>query len=384
MVDADTGQIRDVAGLAQLASEFPDSGTVRLRLLNAQLEGGDGNGVLATLEWLNQRGYVFSEVARGQIPKLVGEGLAERATALLLPPAAPVERSAVVLSVPEFAGLTESVVREPRDDRTVISSVSERAIFAKRPGGGWDAYRPEGVANISGMALDPRDSTIWLGVGNIDGGEGRNDAFSGLLALPYSASQEIRIAAPAGVSLSDITVAEDGAVYASDPVGGGVYARFAGEDTLSTLIAPGTFRSPQGLAASADGRRLYVSDYRYGIAIVDLETRAVSRLVSDIPAILDGVDGLWRYGNELVAMQNGTSPMRIVAFRLSEDGLRVIGQRVLERAHADWTEPLSGSLDGDNLLYIGNGQWDRYVAGQQAQDKPPLPTEIRILRLSEQ
>lgn len=43
-VDAATGTIADVAGLEQLARDFPDSTNVRLRLFNAQLEAGDGEG----------------------------------------------------------------------------------------------------------------------------------------------------------------------------------------------------------------------------------------------------------------------------------------------------------------------------------------------------
>ena len=39
-VDAATGAIADVAGLEQLARDFPDSTSVRLRLFNAQLAAG--------------------------------------------------------------------------------------------------------------------------------------------------------------------------------------------------------------------------------------------------------------------------------------------------------------------------------------------------------
>ena len=80
-------------------------------------------------------------------------------------------------------------------------------------------------------------------------------------------------------------------------------------------------------------------------------------------------------------MQNGTSPMRISAFELSENGMRVIGHRVLEQAHSEWTEPLSGSIDGDALIYVGNGQWDRYFEGELKEGMEALPTQIRRLPL---
>ena len=177
-------------------------------------------------------------------------------------------------------------------------------------------------------------------------------------------------------------MAADGKLFAGDPQGGGVYTATADDEELQTLVSSGTFRSPQGLATSEDNTKLFVSDYRYGIAIIDLETRDVSRLASDIPVILDGVDGLWRYGSKLIAVQNGTSPMRISAFELSEDGTRVISHRVLEQAHSEWTELLSGSIDSDALIYVGNGQWDRYIEGELKEGMEALPTPIRRLPLA--
>jgi len=377
-VTADSGEIKDLAGLQELAEAFPNSGTVHLRLLNAQLEAGEFDALLETLAWLKERGYVFSDLTQRQIPKLVGEEFAEQAKALLIEKARVVETSEVIETTPAEAGLTESVLRDPIDDRLVITSVSHHGVLGKKPYAGWDGFVIEGAANISGIAASPDNRIIWLGAGNIDGSDPKGE-FSGVAGLTRVGREVIRIAAPDGVAISDITVAGDGTIFGSDPIGGGVYLASPGDQQMRALVPPGTFRSPQGLAVSKDGKKLYVSDYRYGIAIVDLATGEVSRLATDLPLILDGVDGMWRYRNELIVVQNGTSPMRIGALELSEDGLSVNGYRLLEQAHSQWTEPLSGSLDGNALIYVANGQWDRFVQGEPAQDKPTLPTQIRRL-----
>ncbi len=379
-VDEETSKIRELAGLKALAIAYPESSNVRLRLLTAQYQAQDFAGMLDTLAWLKARGYVFGEVSQQQIPKLIGEEYTQQARDLLIPVSATIGTSTIITNVPADARLIESVLRDPVDDRLIVTSVIDRAVFGLRPGGEWDGYRFAGVGNLSGIAISPDKQWIWLGAGHIDGSDNAT-GFAGLIGMGRVGREERRIPAPHGVSLSDITVADEGTVYASDPIGGGVYFTQPEDPELSTLIAPGTFRSPQGLAASSDGAKLYVSDYRYGIAIIDLETKSVARLSSEIPLILDGVDGLWRHGTRLIAMQNGTSPMRIVAFDLSQDGMRVIGHQILEQANPDWTEPLSGSLDGDRLLYVGNGQWDRYVQGEPVPDKPALPTQIRVLPL---
>ena len=377
-VDADTGQIRDIAGLEQLARDFPDSGTVRLRALQPYLQAEEMEKVMETLKWLYDRGYVFSEVSQQQISNLMEGVDPGRIAERLRSEAEVIETSQAIDFVVADAQLIESVLRDPIDDRLIVTSVIDKAVFAHKWAKSWEGYRPKGAANLSGIALSWDAAVIWFGSGHIDGSDD-TDGFAGLIGLTREGTREIRIAAPNDVSISDIVAADDGMIYGSDPIEGGVYFASPEDEQMQALVPPGTFRSPQGLAVSADGTKLYVSDYRYGIAVVDLRTSKVSRLSTDLPLILDGIDGMWRYGNELIAVQNGTSPMRIAAFELSEDGMSVIGHRILEQAHSEWTEPLSGNLDGDSLLYIGNGQWDRFVKGEPVQDKPALPTQIRRL-----
>ncbi len=381
-VDEATGQIRDVEGLEQLARDFPDSGTVRLRMLQPLLEAGETEKLLETLRWLKARGYVFGEVSQTQVPKLVGEEHAEAAKALLIPSADVIATSEVIATIPAEAGLVESVVRHPSSKMLIASSVSGQSLHVLLPSDVWANVPMPQVSDLSGIVWDPHTGMNWIASSNIDGSEDDEHVMEGLLGVLDGVQPTAFAQAPDGSKISDLAVALDGTIFASDPINGGIYAKLAGADaSLEDFIPPGTFRSPQGLVTSADNTKLYVSDYRYGIAIVDLETRAVSRLASDIPVILDGIDGLWRFGSELIAMQNGTSPMRISAFELSEDGMRVVGHRVLEQANPDWTEPLSGSIDGDALIYVGNGQWDRYFQGELKQGMEPSPTQIRRLPL---
>ncbi len=381
-VDADTGQISDVAGLEALAEAFPDSSSVRLRLLNAQFGVEDFEGALATLNWLKQRGYVFSETAQGQIPELVGETFAARAKALLVPKAEIIDASEVVATVPAEAGLVEGLFAPDSDNVLLATSITGNSLHLFEPEGGWSDARIPGANDLSGIVSEPDNSMGWIASANLDGSEGESGLFTGLIGLTGDINNPILVPAPEGAAVSDLAISGDATVYASDPLNGGIYRKPVGATQLELLIAPGTFRSPQGLALSADDKRLYVSDYRYGLAIVDLASGGVQRLSSEVPVILDGTDGLFLHGNDLIAIQNGTSPMRISAFTLSEDGNRIIAARALEQAHPGWTEPLGGSIAHGALFYVATGQWDRFVKGEPAADKPAIPTEIRRLPLS--
>jgi len=380
-VDAATGQIADVAGLEQLARDFPDSTSVRLRLFNAQLEAGEGEGALASLRWLAARGHAFSERAKARIPELIGPAHAQAARDAVAGVPLVIGGSTVFSTLPAEAGLIESVFVLPGEEGAMASSVSRRSLFALGSKGNWIEVPIPPAQALSGIAVAPDGNVAWIASANIDGATSDPAGFTGLIGLVGPIRDPLMIAAPEGVVVSDLTVGPDGTVYASDPQGGGIYRARPGAKALETLAAPGTFRSPQGLAVSADGTRLYVSDYRYGLAMIYLASGAVSRVASDVPAALDGIDGLWLHKGELIAVQNGTSPTRISAFRLSEDGTRIIGHRILEQAHPDWTEPLGGSIADGALYYVATGQWDRYDKGTLREGVEPLPTVIRRLPL---
>jgi hypothetical protein len=380
--DAATGQIADVAGLEQLARDFPDSTSVRLRLLNAQLRAGEGEAALASLAWLKVRGHVFSAGAQTQIPALIGASDADAARALLIAQAEVIAASTIFETVQAEAGLIETVFVAANGMEALATSVSQRAVFVRGGEAEWIAFPIPDANALSGLVAAPDNSIGWIASANIDGSPDDPARFTGLYGLTGDFADLLRIPAPQGVKLSDLAAGPDGTVYASDPQGGGIYRARRDSAQLTALVAPGTLRSPQGLAVSADGQRLYVSDYRYGLAMIDLASGAVSRLTSDVPAALDGIDGLWRDGDTLIAVQNGTSPMRISAFTLSADGTRITGHRILEQAHPDWTEPLGGNIAGGALTYVSTGQWDRYDKGALREGASAIPTQIRRLPLA--
>ena len=180
-----------------------------------------------------------------------------------------------------------------------------------------------------------------------------------------------------------LAVAADGTVYASDPNTGAVYRAGATDTALTIFVPPGRLRSPQGLVPSADGRRLYVSDYGYGLAEVRLADGAVSRLESDANTMLDGIDGLYPWRGGLIAIQNGTSPRRILYLALSADGDRIVSVRVLESGNPEWGEPTLGAVRPRDFLYVADAQWERYGEhGALQGEGAPRATPVRLLRPS--
>ena len=160
--------------------------------------------------------------------------------------------------------------------------------------------------------------------------------------------------------LGDLVFADDDTIYATESLTGALYHYSISENEFTEVIAPGQLRSMQGLVLDESGDYLYVADYVGGLFRVRLEDYSIERVVGDETTNLFGIDGLYRYGDELIAIQNGIRPNRVAAFQLADDGLTVTGTRVLARNLPQFDEPTLGTLFGDSLLFVANSHWNRF------------------------
>jgi len=381
-VDASTGRLTGITDLQALLFMFPDSASVMRRLIAAYIGETRRSDALAQAVELAERGYVFS--AEAQELLLTFEPTDEQRAALGLQEAngKPIEASRALASVPAEVHLVEGAWRDPKSGDLFVTSVVSRGLYVRRGEGSWTPVPIAGAGSLSGMTFDPATGLLWVASAVFDETPNPETAFRGVIAIdPSTGLEKGRLPAPDGGSPSDLVMA-GGSLLASDPLSGALYVARPTDGELSVLVEPGTFRSPQGLIQWSD-EVLLVSDYAYGLAFVDTDTRAW-RVGSDVPVLLDGIDGMWRHGDKIIAVQNGARPPRIVELTMSSDGRRVTTLRELERAHSGWTEPVSGTIVGDDLVYVATGQWGSFGEGGALREGAvSQPTELRVLSLVE-
>lgn len=378
--DAATGQLASVEDLTRLAADFPDSASVRLRLLNALLNAGNEEAAGKEALELAVRRYAFSAGAQPVIVNVLDPDYAAWFEAATARNRTPLEKSTLLATVPADALLVESVARDPKTGDLYATTIVSRALFMKRGAADWQRLDLDGAGSLSGMAYDSKAKLLWVASGNFEQIPG-DKVYAALLGFDPATGQVVRrLYANGMVALGDVAVGDDGTVYVADPIEGVIHYARPGDDGLRALVGAGVFRSPQGMVAVPGGKLLIVSDYRYGLAAVDTQSGKVSRFASARPAMLDGIDGLWRNGRNLVAVQNGTSPMRIVRLEMSGDWLTVQQVTVLEQAHSARTEPVGGAVWYGELVYVATGQWDRFGEGGALDEgNAPGPTGIRVL-----
>ncbi|MFQ5609336.1 MAG: hypothetical protein ACE5F8_03600, partial [Woeseiaceae bacterium] len=226
-----------------------------------------------------------------------------------------------------------------------------KTLVTAEQGGHWSVF---------GMRYDGKGA-LWYVSAAIDefadrdaGDAGRNGLFavdtaSGSMLvkahLPQTGNKQV---------LGDLILVDDDTILVADQADGVVYRYTISTEEFSTVIERGRIASPQGLVLDASGDYLYVADYTGGLFRAHIESGEVDRVRSPDSVSDYGIDGLYRYGNRLIAIQNGIRPNRVVELELSVAGDEIVGSRIVAMNLPQFDDPNLGQIVGDEFLFIAN------------------------------
>jgi sugar lactone lactonase YvrE len=320
----------------------------------------------------------------------------------------PRSSSVRAFTLPDPDLLTEDIAYDPGTGRFFVSSVREAKIVTIGKGGGAASdFVPPGrdaIWGVLALAVDARRGVLWATTAAMPQTRGYREADQGHTAvLRYDlATGKLQkrydlplppapLPAPKGSAaggpppaeerlrvLGDMTVAPNGDVFVSEAVTGAVYTVGHARDELETLVAPGTFISPQTPAVTPDGRRLLVADYVRGIGIVDLATRATTWMTHPKGVAVNGIDGLYLHGDSLLAVQNGTEPNRVIRLFLDRTLTRILRWEPLDSHSPGLGAPTHGTVVGRDFFYLANSGWDQLADDGSVKPGAALtPAEVR-------
>ncbi len=279
--------------------------------------------------------------------------------------------------------IAEGIARDAATDRLFIASVATRRIVTIHDGQQHDFahlpndYSPLGIA-VSG-------NTLWVTAAVVRQGSG-HDGPSALIALDKRDGhvRNVYPVADAGRHiLNDLTFAPDGAVYASDAGDGSIYVLASHARALTQLGGQALFKSPQGMAVSADGKSLLVADYSLGLVKLDIASATVTPLQIPDGVNVKGIDGLARLPNgTFLASQNGLSRPRILHLSLAGDWSQVTSFDVIAADDEAVADPSLVMADQSGAYVVGVSQWGSFGQDQQTPTKPLQPWRIVRLQLS--
>lgn len=325
-------------------------------------------------DWLKvaaEMGFVFQTEGREDLRACRGHAACRDALAALERNRQPKATSAIAftLAVPRL--LPEGLAYDAASDSFFVSSVRQRLILKVGPSRQPQPFadRSAGLWAALGLAIDAPRKRLWVAtaaMAEMADAMPADEGKSALVALDLATGSRIaRYDLPPGRPhvLGDVIVAPNGDVFTTDSISPALYRLPAGGGALEPLAAGEPFVSLQGLALSADGTRLFVADYAKGLFAVDLDSRRVRLLDAPRAAGILGIDGLYRAGDALIGVQNGSAPPRLL--RLAVEGDRVTSVEVVDAGHPSAPDPTLGVVVGNRFYYIGNSQWESARPGGQ-------------------
>jgi len=271
--------------------------------------------------------------------------------------------------------LPEGIAHDAATGRYFIGSIHQRKIVVVEPFGRVRDWSRKGVGldAILGLFVDAPRRLLWAVSTNGFETESEHTRRNAVLAFDLANGRlRHRIELPQAAQLNDLAVAADGTVFVTDTLGSAVW-RLAPQAKLAQKLGEGKMlRGANGIAISSQGK-LYVATST-GIALLDAASGAARRMQQPDEVVSGGIDGLYYHGGELIGIQNGPNPGRVIALKLSPDGARIQSMRVLQsHHHPAFNEPTTGTIVGENLVLIANS----HIASRQPDGRIERAEKLR-------
>jgi hypothetical protein len=291
---------------------------------------------------------------------------------------------ATAFLLPDSDLLSEDVDYDPSGHLFFVTSVRQKKIIAVETGGAaHDFARAPDSWPMMAIKIDRARSLVWATEVAIQGFNFTSESDwgrSAVLCYDLRTGKLLRrIEGPKGSALGDMALMTNGDVVVSDGEGGGIY-RLAAQSSALERLDTGDFISPQTPAIHPDGKLIFVPDYERGIAVLDLSTKQVHWLSTNGRFALNGIDGLYFDHGRLIAVQNGTSPERVIAFTLNATFSEITAQTIIERSTGTLGDPTHGVVVGKIFYYIANSGWDCIDdhGNLKPGSKLPVPRIMRV------
>jgi streptogramin lyase len=302
----------------------------------------------------------------------------------------PVVHSEVDFKLAEPGLVATGIAIDSRNGDTYVASVRMRKIVRRSKSGQASDFVREaqdGFLASGSLAIDAPRGMLYASSSAVPfmrGYRKEDEGKSGVFSFDLKSGKLLRKVFLASDSkphfLNALAIDHDGTVYVSDSLASGIYRLRPGEQMLEVFVPKEIFKASQGLAFSADEKTIYVADFSDGVWALDVASKERHLLESPSNVWLAGLDGLSRVGNNLIAVQIGVRPERVLRLNLDPKAEKISSVEILEMNHPEYEAPIQGVIDGKTFVYVANSQLELGNAetGAFAEDRARPTVVLRL------
>ncbi|HWT15874.1 MAG TPA: hypothetical protein VN581_08830 [Patescibacteria group bacterium] len=370
--------------LAKLFAMRPMQGTIGYELAAAYARQDDKRNAYDVLVRLQGSGYGFDPTKDARFDNVKGTRVWDYVVLNLQANLTPFGGGRPGFDLPAGDTLFESIGYDPVRKKFVVASVREGSIHLVDEHGAMSSFIPAGPDNgllaSYGLAVDAPRDLLWV-IGNgvphkkgiAQGDFGRSVLYKFVLSTGKLAGKfEVPVAHRPSL-LSSIAVSPKGDVVVADGVARRIY-QLSGEQ-LQVIVENPRLTSIRGMVYDKTATKLYFADYDLGLFGIDLNTGKPFAVAPEKGLTLYSIDGLAWWNDQLIVVQNGFPPARVMRLQLDETGTRVQHAQALDAAKPEFGLPTQGVVVGDAFWVIANsqrGQYDSYGIPKDAAKLKPV------------
>ena len=363
----------------------PDSPRYLRMLAAVSALTGDEDGALSALNQIAVLGVATAIERDPDFATLQGAAEFRRIQQRFAENREPRGQIVVTEELPGRSGIIEGIAYLARTGELFLGDVHHRCIWRRDRNGRVTRYSAEDdeLFGVFGLALDLPRNTLWAATTAVPEMTGFNAELEGLAALAEFnlANSELRRVVHLPLDgrehgLSDLVVAPDGTVYATDSISPIVWQLAPGAEEFEIAAESPLFGSLQGVVL--ERRTLIVADYTNGLFTIDLDRREIHAIPTPKNHTLIGIDGMVAVPGGIVVTQNGTDPQRVLHLTLSPDLRSVTNIALLASGQPELQDIGLITLMDSVPTLVAKVGWEGFSA---APNRTPATRTIPILQV---
>jgi WD40 repeat protein len=355
----------------QKAAELrPNHPRLLTNLARAFALNGNRTEALKTLKLLTQMGLAAPIAKDESLASLRDAPEFDEIAAAFEANTRPIGTTSVAFNLKQKGLIPEGLAYDPASRTFFVGSVHQRKILRIAEDRAVSDFAPasKDLWSVLGLKVDSERHVLWAASAAMPQTENldpADDGKSALLKFDLATGKLIqKVVLPKTDNdkhvLGDLTLNSRGDVFASDSLTPALYRLAAGSERIESFVTDARFTSPQGLCFSPDEKQLFMADYSQGIFVIDPASKKVSLLAPDKGITLLGIDGLYFYRGDLIGVQNGIEPQRIVRLSLNPELSMVTKCAVVAANTPSLTEPTLAVIVEPSIYVNGNSQWSAF------------------------
>lgn len=247
----------------------------------------------------------------------------------------------------------------------LLATRKEGRVIAVAPDGTADellrANEFNGFWSINGITVDAGNNRLWMTTSATPAFDGLSPTDLNRGALLEYELDSLRPVAWHNVpvdglvhELGHLAMAENGDIYMVDWATPIIYRKKAASKKLEAFAGSTKLVQLTDIAVAPDSSRLFVADAELGVLLIDPKTRRSAMLAGDENLNLGGVYGLEFVGGNLLVMQSGISPQRLLRLEIDAGGTSVTNVSPMAINLPGFDVPGASVIRDEKVFYLAN------------------------------